>query len=1169
MKFYPFSTRKRPIVLFLIIGGLFLLLPTTETIAQMKIYELAKGLEKALDEQPQPMVSLSESSSTLPIYQAPSAATYGKDSVLYGRLISGYARPLPLIPQGLYKIHEAPADDFTAKELEVYYGLDTFTVNANLLDTILIDYQPNYLRVYTQSDSLVKDTLLHNQSFVNAYALLGTYIPGLAENPERSNFFELRDAFLPFEENPFIGGLLTDDRFSSLPYPSDQTEATIKAILALMDSTVHQYTRQIVPVDSESAAADALSIQAIEVSYRSPISTSTSALKEVTQRVSVNQKAAPTSFDADAIITGLSDFVVERAEEEFNIAFMERFREKLMSKQYKELRILFPATTRFFTEQLDIIQYKTLLPLAKQAFVHDMENLGVNFANMLEQDDFKKLENEPNIYNIALFYEIASLAYQGVSIDTILQNTYQRLDKRQVDLFRKSNLRLAKNPNARATINQLDVGVSNLTGSLDTLSRRIDSLLFKLETDFFVLQNLADSTGQGARVGRMYQRYYERSSRQADRFYQWRGREKVDQLERISYNLEGTRDYKRLLENQPQIDKYPIYFSNPPDSVQLVAAGIDLSRKLATEQDRRKNIVDFLIDFSDFLQDTEIAVANLTATLKASTQSALEWNIQQFEKKKNNLKDSLDAEISFWKRKAPGKYKEQIGALEYLSSALEPANDPSWIIEADSSNARQQLHDARKKYHTALTYVSNQLDALDTLSRTKSSLLTQVKREMQRPLIVIDTTNITDSLATLIDQEVAVVNSVLFKLDTTYNGQLLRAERNAAFFKKIVELAANLLYCLEAPTQYDSLGNVKDTTRWLTRDQFRSILKTPESRDLYLGLIYNQLNDVAGTANLSSEGVATITTNFIDIINEAVIYRDSLELNKKNEKLKFVDYFPFVRLSMDLLNTLITTPLVDEKPLFPGLKEVPIITDQALSLFENIYNDQYSYAIYNAVELYKTITSDLAGDTTHAGEIRDNIILYGSFIANVAAAKSAEDMKGALVAAALPPGSSRIKRQNRTNVSINAYMGLGAGGEQINDNVAGLANDWGFLAALSVPIGLSYSIRPKIDSKLSYTFFVPILDLGGVTSFRIDNNENTSSLPELSFQNVIAPGGYLLANINNSPFSLGAGVQYGPQLRTVMDSNGVELEASAWRAMFLFAVDVPVFNLFTRKEKRR
>lgn len=1134
--------------------------------AQHTVFEDAKVLQQSLAEQPVPSVKLT-GGKLMEVYQSPAKQAFGKDSTYYGQLSPDSRRPLTLEGHGIYKLFEVLDPFVDSQQLEVIYGMDTLSFPVMIFDTVIIAYQANLLRLTTQQDGMIgSDTTVYSRTFVEAYAVLLENTPELAAPEDYPNdYYRVLARLRPYVSNPFFAPWLAEYRLDALPYPDASTDSTVVAILQELAER-NSPPVEILPAEEE-LPVQALSLKAVELSYRSPATTATRALQDVTQQVSAKQQTNPARLDANAVIIGLSDFVVDRAEDEFNIAFMERFRDLLQSRQFLELRTLFPNAASFFTNDLDIIEYKTLLPLAKQAFTKDMQNMGIHFANLLELDGIVPIENDPTVYNMALFYEMANLAYQGASLDTILQNTHLRLDGRKKELFKKGNLSLAENPEARPKIDDLEEQVRQLSATMDTLSKLVDARLAALETDFFGLQQLAEANGQGAEAKSMYEEYYAQSGQRASAFYRWRGGDKIDLLERIAFNLDGNRDYQRMLERQPQVEKFPRLFDQIPDSVQLVAAGLDLTRRLVAQEDERGNgMVSSLVELYRFLENTEEEVQNMSAAISANTASSIRSEVAQFEADRQQLQKELNTEADFWRSQQRRRYRNGVGALDYLSAALDPDNDPTWIINTDSSAMKTQLDAARAKYTEAMRYAVATLQGLDTLGDPLSALLPKLQQQLNGAAVAALTYE--EPLIEQVYTQMADVRLTLKNLDATYNRSITVAEQNAAGFQQIVDLSAHLLYCLRAPEYYDSTGQVIDTTRWLDRQQFRDILRDAQQRDLYMGLIYNQLQEVADQ-RLSSQGVATVTTQFLEIVNEASVYRDSIRAVRPGEKLTFVDYFPFVRLSMDMLNTLILTPLnLDGVPLHSNLSQIPVVTDQALSLFENVYAEEYNYAIYNVVELYKAITAGLEGDTTRAGDVRDNIIRYGTFIANVAVAQQSQDVRAALVAAALPPGSSRIKRQSRRNISVNAYMGFGAGAEQFTDNVPGVGQEWAGLGTLSVPIGLSYSRKFNMDSKWSYTFFLPVLDLGAVTSFRIDDDEGTNSLPELSLQNVIAPGGFLLANRDRTPFSFGLGAQYGPQLRSVTSASGEVVEASAWRVTGVFLVDVPVFNLFTQKGKR-
>ncbi|MEL7159580.1 MAG: hypothetical protein AAFN92_02380, partial [Bacteroidota bacterium] len=77
-------------------------------------------------------------------------------------------------------------------------------------------------------------------------------------------------------------------------------------------------------------------------------------------------------------------------------------------------------------------------------------------------------------------------------------------------------------------------------------------------------------------------------------------------------------------------------------------------------------------------------------------------------------------------------------------------------------------------------------------------------------------------------------------------------------------------------------------------------------------------------------------------------------------------------------------------------------------------------------------------------------------------------------------------------------------------------------------------------------------------------------LPEFTWQNLLAPGAFAVYNFGRSPFSLGVGGQYGPQLREIVPNvAGAEaIQVNSWRfPMVFFNIDVPLFRLYAGPEK--
>ncbi|MEM1215215.1 MAG: hypothetical protein AAGJ82_06000, partial [Bacteroidota bacterium] len=474
--------------------------------------------------------------------------------------------------------------------------------------------------------------------------------------------------------------------------------------------------------------------------------------------------------------------------------------------------------------------------------------------------------------------------------------------------------------------------------------------------------------------------------------------------------------------------------------------------------------------------------------------------------------------------------------------------------------------------------------------------------------------------------------------------KLLEAQRNAKNLRVGMEMALQTLAAFRVPdTPLDSMF-VTDTTvmkialqprsgitqtydtlrinrryvddhlleipgsRWLTEAEFLELRNHPTQWNIFLGLLYQRLRTIENAPDFSTQGVALLAMKVFDLVYQTDQHFQAIRLKKAlGNKLDFKDFYPFIKSSVDLFNTAITTPTVGESQLvvaeqFQGLQRVSEISDEALSLYENMYIKDYGNAIRNAMSLLSIFTNsnyDPYGatyvnnglnielskkqqrltDKQERGEYRtaqraiNAVLTYGTFMADMIEAETSEQVKTILQSATLPPGSSRIKREVTSNFTVNSYLGAAGAYDQIRDPLPGL--EQGALgASLSVPIGFTYSFSPDKIFKQggSFSIHVPIFDLGAITAFRAnpsDENYTLEQLPDFSWRNLLSPGAFFVWNIKNSPFSLGAGGQIGPQLREITDlnTNATTTINSTRFPMIFFSVDVPFFNLHTGPKK--
>lgn len=189
---------------------------------------------------------------------------------------------------------------------------------------------------------------------------------------------------------------------------------------------------------------------------------------------------------------------------------------------------------------------------------------------------------------------------------------------------------------------------------------------------------------------------------------------------------------------------------------------------------------------------------------------------------------------------------------------------------------------------------------------------------------------------------------------------------------------------------------------------------------------------------------------------------------------------------------------------------------------------------------------------------------YGNLLVSLANAKNSDELVAVLEKTAAPVQSYRRKRGNpRFSASINMYAGVAAGLETQLDSLGKKTGNPGGVVAFTAPLGVS--LDWGVGKYQSLGVFFPLIDVGAITAFRLQ--DNVSSLPELAWKNVFAPGLYLTWGIGRTPLTLSAGGQYGPALRKVTKQN-TTLDAANFRVGMTLTVDIPLFFMHNGMRKR-
>ena len=376
----------------------------------------------------------------------------------------------------------------------------------------------------------------------------------------------------------------------------------------------------------------------------------------------------------------------------------------------------------------------------------------------------------------------------------------------------------------------------------------------------------------------------------------------------------------------------------------------------------------------------------------------------------------------------------------------------------------------------------------------------------------------------------------------------------------------------------NSLENADADGYWVEPNMIMYLLRDSTIADFYLGFLYQAGKDIKigdktfgeyllalRSASTKSRGFVNEIKRFLDKAN--AVARLAKEINKRNKErrrnptaappsesdiaLDYDDYFEFTEGVIELANfgyqfkqKLIGSSSKEDSTVYKYLSIMSDLNVVAL----NIRKKHYSSALLNTL----FVVEKLLPPGKFSCE-RQSLLKYGTFIATAAEAKTSKEVSEAISAFALPPGSAAIKKYSNFSVTLNAYVGLSAGQERL-ENFGSKA-----YYAVATPIGVSMNWGFKAGGSLS--LLASALDVGALTAYRF-KDPNVGQLPELRFENVFAPGGYLVYAVPKYPLAVGFGAQMGPNLRSV-DNGALQTSTSGWRWGAFIAVDIPIVSIYT------
>jgi hypothetical protein len=201
-------------------------------------------------------------------------------------------------------------------------------------------------------------------------------------------------------------------------------------------------------------------------------------------------------------------------------------------------------------------------------------------------------------------------------------------------------------------------------------------------------------------------------------------------------------------------------------------------------------------------------------------------------------------------------------------------------------------------------------------------------------------------------------------------------------------------------------------------------------------------------------------------------------------------------------------------------------------------------------------TEKLTSDTLQ--NLQSDYLKYGAFIAAIAEAQSADDVKKAIQAFALPVGSSRIKKEHHFSWGLNSYVGFYHAWNQqfMTYNLPHRE------AGITAPLGMALNFSPS-PSAGSFSLYGGIIDVGAIFTYTVNTDKSVQS--EIKLGQLLSPSiglvyGLPIISKYNIPLSIGTNYQWGPRLHGVDNAGNSILRAYTGRINIFIALDLPIVN---------
>ena len=236
--------------------------------------------------------------------------------------------------------------------------------------------------------------------------------------------------------------------------------------------------------------------------------------------------------------------------------------------------------------------------------------------------------------------------------------------------------------------------------------------------------------------------------------------------------------------------------------------------------------------------------------------------------------------------------------------------------------------------------------------------------------------------------------------------------------------------------------------------------------------------------------------------------------------------------------------VLSNAPLPPDVVKVLANLDIIADFTIDIHQRNYT-GIFNDIIRFVDANNILSNNA----DAKAKLVKYLSFGANLASAQNSEEVKGALNAATLPPGSFSVKQKSKFSIGVNAYVGYA----------------WDFNGGLYgrniyAPLGIATSWGIKKGNGGAISLFASLIDVGSLVAYRLNNSATDTLKQEVRLESIISPSAQVIYALPRLPVSICAGVRRTPKLvfegqtefRVVKPETVLNLS---------ILIDIPLFNI--------